>query len=258
MPSIRSLFLGLIVLVGIALAHDAAAAGEPVRIFAAASLKDALDRTIAKWEAKSGKLATASYAASSALAKQIEQAAPADIFMSADLDWMDYLDKKDLIKRDTRKNLLGNELVLVAATGSGLRIDLKSGADLAGLLGSEKLAMGEVNSVPAGKYGKAALDKLGLWAAVEGNIAMSENVRAALAFVARGEAKLGIVYATDAKAEPKVEVAGVFPKDSHPPIIYPVALIASGTSPDAAEFLSFLSSPDAVVIFKAQGFTILP
>src|SRR5262249_13075666 len=156
--------------------------------------------------ARAGKEAIASYGASSALAKQIEQGAPADIFMSADLDWMDYLDKKNLIKADTRKNLLGNELVLVAQAGSGLKVDLKAGTDLAGVLRSEKLAMGEVKSVPAGKYGKAALEKLGLWSSVEKNVAMSENVRAALALVARGEAKLGIVYATDAKAEPNVEI----------------------------------------------------
>jgi molybdate transport system substrate-binding protein len=229
-----------------------------VKVFAAASLKNALDAVAASWKAKASKETTISYGASPALAKQIEQGAPAEIFMSADLDWMDYLDKKDLIKTDTRKNLLGNELVLVAAAGGGLKLDLKSGADLAGLLGSEKLAMAEVKSVPAGKYGKAALEKLGIWSAVEKNVAMSENVRAALALVARGEAKLGIVYATDAKAEPKVEVVGVFPDDSHPPIIYPVALVASGTNPDAGEFLSFLSSPDATDIFKAQGFTILP
>jgi len=199
MPLTRRLLVCFVAFISIGLTQ-AAHAAEPVKVFAAASLKDALDQAIKSWQARTGKQATASYAASSALAKQIEQGAPADIFMSADLDWMDYLDKKHLIKTDTRKNLLGNELVLVAAAKSGLKLDLKPGADLAGLLGSEKLAMCEVKSVPAGKYGKAALGKLGLWASVEKNVAMSENVRAALAFVARGEAKLGIVYATDAKA----------------------------------------------------------
>jgi len=252
----RRVFACLAVLIGFALT-SAISAAEPVRVFAAASLKNALDEAASAWKAKSGKEVSASYAASSALAKQIEQAAPADIFMSADLDWMDYLDKKGLIKADTRKNLLGNQLVLVAAAGSGVKIELAPGADLAGALGDGKLAMGEVKSVPAGKYGKAALDKLGLWTSVEKNVAMTENVRAALALVARGEAKLGIVYATDAKAEPKVEVAGIFPEDSHPPIIYPVALTAAGNNPDAAEFVSFLSSPEAAAIFKAQGFTIL-
>jgi molybdate transport system substrate-binding protein len=251
------LFACLILVLSMAAVAGTSAA-DPVRIFAAASLKNALDETASAWKAKTGKEAVASYAASSALAKQIEQAAPADIFMSADLDWMDYLDKRNLIKGGTRKNLLGNQIVLVAAAGSGFKLDLKAGADLAGALAGEKLAMGEVKSVPAGKYGEAALEKLGLWASVEKNVAMSENVRAALALVARGEAKLGIVYASDARVEPKVEVAGVFPEDSHPPIIYPVALVASGMNPDAAEFLAFLSTPDAAAIFKAQGFTLLP
>jgi len=255
MNTTRRLFICLSLLLAIGFAQGAGA--EPVKVFAAASLKDALDKVGSAWKAKSGKEMVGSYAASSALAKQIEQAAPADVFMSADLDWMNYLDKKKLIKPGTRKDLLGNQLVLIAATGSGIKLDLKPGIDLAGILGSDKLAMGEVKSVPAGKYGKAALDKLGLWASVEKNVAMTENVRAALALVARGEAKLGIVYATDARAEPKVQVAGIFPANSHPPIIYPVALVASATNPDAQEFLSFLSSPDAAGIFEAQGFTVL-
>ena len=247
----------LAALLGIALAHPAAAA-EPVKVFAAASLKNALDAAGGAWKQKSGKGIAASYAASSALAKQIEQGAPADVFISADLDWMDYLDKKSLIMAGTRRNVLGNELVLVAATGSGLKLELASGADLAGALAGGKLAMGEVKSVPAGKYGKAGLDKLGLWASVEKDVAMVDNVRAALSLVARGEARLGIVYATDAKAEPKVEVVGIFPADSHPPIIYPVAVTAAATNPDAREFTAFLSSPEAGKIFEAQGFTILP
>lgn len=253
----RRMFASLLVWLAIALGA-AASAAEPVKIFAAASLKNALDEAGSAWKAKAGKDVVVSYAASSALAKQIEQGAPADMFISADLDWMNYLDKKQLIKSDTRRNLLGNALVLVAASGSGLKVTLAPGADLAGTLAGGKLAMGEVKSVPAGKYGKAALEKLGLWNSVEKNVAMSENVRAALAFVARGEAKLGIVYATDAKAEPKVEVAGIFPEDSHPPIIYPAALTAAGTNADAGDFLAFLSSPQAGDIFTMQGFTVLP
>ena len=239
------------------IANSAAVAEEPVRVFAAASLKNALDATGAAWKAETGKSIVASYAASSALAKQIEQGAPADIFISADLDWMDYLDEKGLIKDGTRKDLLGNTLVLVAQAGSGTKLDLKRGADLLGALAGGKLAIGEVKSVPAGKYGKIALENLGLWPSVEKSVAMSENVRAALALVARGEAKLGIVYATDAKAEPKVAVAGTFPADSHPPIIYPVALTGIASNPDASAFLSFLTSPKAAEIFKRQGFDVL-
>ena len=232
---------------------------EPVQVFAAASLKNALDEVGAAWTKKhAAKSMAASYAASSALAKQIEQAAPADLFISADLDWMDYLAERKLIKEGSRKTLLGNDLVLVAAKGSGITIELKQGADLAGALAGEKLAVGDMKAVPAGKYAKAALEKLGLWASVEASLAEAENVRAALALVARGEAKLGIVYATDAKAEPQVEVAGTFPGDSHPPIVYPVAVIPTSTNPDAQAFLEFLSSPEAEAIFAAQGFKVLP
>lgn len=251
----RTLLAGLLII--LAAMVSPSFAGEPVRVFAAASLKNALDEAGAAWKAESGKAIVASYAASSALAKQIEQGAPADMFISADLDWMDYLDKKSFINPATRKNLLGNTLVLVAQAGSGTKLDLEPGADLAGALAGGKLAMGEVKSVPAGKYGKAALEKLGLWTSVEKNVAMTENVRAALALVARAEAKLGIVYATDAKAEPKVEIAGTFPADSHPPIIYPAALTGQASNPDASAFLSFLSSPKAGEIFKSQGFDVL-
>ncbi len=249
----RRLLLSLAVLLGLA----APAASEPVNVFAAASLKNALDAVSEAWKAEAGKEARATYAASSALAKQIEQAAPADVFISADLDWMDYLAEKKLIKADTRKVLLGNALVLVAAKGSGTKLELRQGADLAGTLAGGKLALGDVKAVPAGKYAKQALEKLGLWPSVEKSLAQSENVRAALALVARGEARLGIVYATDARAEDKVEVAGTFPEDSHAPIVYPAAVISSSTNPDAEAFVTYLSSPKAKEIFTAQGFTIL-
>ncbi|MGH8432034.1 MAG: molybdate ABC transporter substrate-binding protein, partial [Solimonas sp.] len=226
-------------------------------VFAAASLKTALDAVNAQWTKEMGKKAVISYASSSALAKQIEQGAPADVFISADLDWMDYVAEKKLIKPDTRKTLLGNQLVLVATKDSGVKLELKPGADLAGALAGGKLAVGDVKAVPAGKYAKAALEKLGLWASVEASLAQAENVRAALALVARGEAKLGIVYATDAKAEKQVEVAGVFPEDSHPPIVYPAAVVISSKNPDAEAFVTYLSSPKAQEIFTAQGFTIL-
>jgi molybdate transport system substrate-binding protein len=250
-------FFGFVLLILAAMANLAVVADEPVRVFAAASLKNSLDEAGAAWKAETGKAVVASYAASSALAKQIEQGAPADIFISADLDWMDYLDGKGLIRPRTRVNLLGNTLVLIAPAGSRTKVDLNPGANLAGTLAGGKLAIGEVNSVPAGKYGKAALEKLGLWSSVEGNVAMTENVRAALALVARGEARLGIVYATDAKAEPQVEIAGTFPADSHPPIISPAALSGTASNPDARAFLSFLSSSRAGEIFRSQGFDVL-
>jgi molybdate transport system substrate-binding protein len=253
MSPLRRILLSIALLIGFA----AAAAAEPVNVFAAASLKNALDTVSEAWKAETGKETKNTYAASSALAKQIEQAAPADIFISADFDWMTYLDEKKLIKPETRKVLLGNALVLVAAKGTGLKLNLRQGADLAGALAGGKLAVGDVKGVPAGKYAKAALEKLGLWASVEKSLAQSENVRAALALVARGEARLGIVYATDARAEPKVEVTGVFPDDSHPPIVYPAAVISSSQNPDAEDFVTYLSSPKAKEIFTAQGFTIL-
>ncbi len=227
-------------------------------VFAAASLKNALDDAAALYKEKTDKVVTANYAASSALAKQIEEKAPADIFFSADLAWMDYLQEKNLIKNDTRVTLLGNTIVLVAPADSTAALTLEPGAKLADALGADgKLAMANVESVPAGKYGKAALTKLGLWSEVEGKVVQADNVRAALAFVATGEAPLGIVYQTDANAEPKVKVVATFPEDSHEPILYPVALTASSANPDAAAFLDFLKSDDAKPAFEKQGFAIV-
>ena len=243
------------VLLGVA--ATPAIAAEKVTVFAAASLKNALDAANAAWAKEGGKEAVASYAASSALAKQIEGGAPADIFMSADLDWMDYLAKKNLIKADTRSNLLGNKIVLVAPKDHAKPVDIKKGFDLAALLGDGKLAMGEVKSVPAGKYGKAALEALGAWPSVEGKVAGAESVRAALALVSRGEAPYGIVYQTDASADPGVAVVGTFPTDSHPPIIYPVAVLSESKNTDAAAYLEFLKSEKAAHFFTDQGFTIL-
>ena len=234
------------------------ATAEPVKVFAAASLKNALDAVASAWSAAdASKSAVLSYAASSALAKQIEQGAPADVFISADLDWMDYLDGKRLVKVGTRKSFLGNGLVLIASKDSATAIDLKPGLDLAGLIGDGKLAVADVKSVPAGRYAKAALEKLGLYAAVEGKLAQTNNVRAALALVARGEAKFGIVYETDAKAEPNVAVAATFPEDSHPPIVFPVAIVAGSANPDAEAFVAFLTSAEAAKIFSGQGFKVL-
>ena len=234
-----------------------AAANGPVIVFAAASLKNALDGVAAAWQKQSGNGAKISYAASSTLVKQMEQDAPAQIFISADLDWMDYAESKGLIKPGTRSNLLGNKLVLIAPKDSPATLDLKAGADLAGTLGGGRLAMGSVDSVPAGKYGKAALEKLGLWNSVSRKLAQAESVRAALLLVSRGEAPLGIVYQTDAASDPAVKIVATFPADSHPPIIYPGALTLKA-GPAAAAFLSYIKSAKAAPFFEAQGFTVLP
>ena len=234
-----------------------AAAADKVTVFAAASMKNALDAANAEWQKETGNETTVSYAASSALAKQIEAAAPADLFISADLAWMDYVAEKKLIREDTRSNLLGNRIVLIAPKDKAEKVEIKEGFDLAGLIGDGKLAMGAVDSVPAGKYGKAALEKLGVWSSVEGKVAGAESVRAALALVSRGEAPYGIVYQTDAAADPGVAIVGAFPEDSHPPIIYPVAILADSKSPAASAYLDFLKSDKAAPFFTEQGFTVL-
>jgi molybdate transport system substrate-binding protein len=227
-----------------------------VTVFAAASLKNALDDAAKLYEAKTGEKVVVSYAASPALAKQIESGAPADIFFSADLDWMDYLEKKNLIDAASRHTLLSNTLVLVAPKDSTLALPIEKNFPLLQALGPDgKLAMASVDTVPAGKYGKAALSYLGVWDAVAPRVAQAENVRAALVFVAKGEAPLGIVYGTDAKSEPAVRVVGIFPADSHPKILYPVALLASA-KPEARKFLDFLLSSEAAPAFEAQGFSI--
>ncbi|MGZ2373839.1 molybdate transport system substrate-binding protein [Sinorhizobium medicae] len=234
-----------------------ALAAEKVTIFAAASLKNALDAINGEWRKQTGKESTASYAASSALAKQIEQGAPADVFISADLAWMDYLADEKLIKGDTRSNLLGNRIVLVSGSKDAAEVEIGPGFDLAGLVGNERLAMGAVDSVPAGRYGKAALEKLGLWPSLAGKVAGAESVRAALLLVSRGEAPYGIVYRTDAAADAGVKVIGTFPENSHPPIIYPIAITADSRNPDAGAYLDFVRSPKAAALFEAEGFTVL-
>lgn len=234
----------------------ALAAGK-VTVFAAASLKTALDEVSAAWKAETGKEAANSYAASSALAKQIEEGAPADIFFSADLDWMTYLADRNLVKPGTDLQLLGNEIVLIAPADSNAELKIENGFPLAELLGDGRLAMGDVKAVPAGKYGRSALESLGVWASVESKIAQAENVRAALKLVATGEAPLGIVYRTDAMAEPAVRIAGIFPAASHKPIVYPVAPVVTSTNSDTAEFVAFLQSARALEVFKTQGFTLL-
>ncbi len=229
-----------------------------VVIFAAARLKNALDEIAAAWAKDSGKPAPRiSYAASSALARQMEQGAPADVFISADLDWMDYAASRNLIKADTRFDLLGNKIVLIAPRDSRTATLAITGGDLARALAGGKLSMGNVDAVPAGKYGKAALERLGAWNSVKDSIAQAENVRAALVLVARGEAPLGIVYSTDAAAEPGVRIVATFPADSHPPITYPVAVTRESKHADAKAFLDFLRSARARAVFEKQGFTVL-
>jgi molybdate transport system substrate-binding protein len=256
-------FLGavrlLLVVAGVSLAAPwsiaAHAQGKDLLVFGAASLKNALDDANAQYQRDAGHKIVVSYGASSALAKQIENGAPADIFISADLDWMDYVAEHKLIKPETRFNLLGNKLVLIAPADSAISLNIAPNFPLATALGNGRLAMADPNSVPAGKYGKAALEALGVWASVAGRIAAAPDVRATLVFVSRGEAPLGIVYQTDAAAEPGVRIVGTFPPDSHPPIVYPMALtILSG--PDAPAFAAYLRGPAARRVFEAQGFTM--
>ena len=239
-----------------ALAQDSAK-DKTLTVFAAASMKNALDDVDAAYTAKTGVKVTASYAASSVLAKQIEQGAPADIFVSADTDWMDYATAKKNIDVPSRVDLLGNSIVLIAPKDSKIdNVTIGNGFDLAKLAGDGKIATGDVKAVPVGKYAQAALEKLGSWQAAAPKFAMAESVRAALALVARGEAVLGIVYSTDAKVEPGVKIVGTFPADSHPPIIYPVAA-TSTAKPDAAGYLAFLKTSAAKAIFEKYGFKFL-
>jgi molybdate transport system substrate-binding protein len=233
-------------------------AQEQITVFAAASLKNALDDTNAAFTKATGIKVVASYEASSALAKQIEQGAPADIFISADLRWMDYANEHKLIKPDTRVNLLGNKLVLITPKDSRLdHVAIGDGFDIAKLAGDGRIAVADVKALPAGLYAKAALEKLGAWTAAEPKLAQAENVRATLAFVARGETPVGIVYETDARIEPKVKIIGAFPDGSYPPVTYPVAATASGKAATAARYLSFLATPAAKAIFERYGFSFL-
>lgn len=237
----------------VAMPLGSVAMAEDLTVFAAASLKNALDNVNAACGAK----AKISYAASSALAKQIEEGAPADVFISADLDWMKYLSDKKLTKPDSEVQLLGNKIVLVAPKDSKADVTIAPNFDLAKAVGDGKLAMANVDSVPAGKYGKAALEKLGAWDGVSGKLAQAENVRAALKLVSTGEAPLGIVYQTDAASDPSVKIVGTFPEDSHKPIVYPVGLTAKTANPDAADFEKCLQTPKAKELFEKEGFTFL-
>lgn len=221
------------------------ALAEEVVVFAAASLKDALDAVAADFQAETGNTVTISYAGSNALAKQIIEGAPADIFISAAVNWMDEVEKAGLVVPDTREDLLGNTLVLVAHGKDVAPVEIGEGFDLKALLGDGKLSMAMVDSVPAGQYGKETLEKLGLWSAVEGSVAQSENVRAALALVSTGEAPYGIVYASDAVADENVTVVGTFPNDSHKAIVYPAALLTGAADAADKAFFEALSSDAA-------------
>lgn len=226
------------------------------QVYAAASLKDALDSLAATYAQQTGHAKPVLvYGSSSTLARQIEKGAPADVFISADQDWMDYLQKRNLIDTATRRDLLGNQLVLIAPVSNPANVKLKPGVRIASLLGHGKLAMGDPTHVPAGLYGKAAFEKLGVWDQLQGKVAGADNVRGALLLVARAEAPYGVVYRTDAQAEKRVRVAGVFPVDSHPPIVYPVALTRQANRADTEPFYRFLQTPAATAIFRRFGFT---
>ena len=255
--------LGAIAAVGIAasvggLAGPVQAQTKDILVFGAASLKTALDQANAQYLRQTGKKVVVSYAASSALARQIEAGAPADIFISADLDWMTYLAQRNLIKPDTRSNFLGNKLVLVAGADSKLTLTIGPNFPLAQALGNGRLAMANPAAVPAGKYGKAALEALGVWSSVADKIAPALDVRAALALVSHGEAPLGIVYQTDAAADKAVKVIAAFPAGTHPPIIYPMAATTASAHPGTAAYIAFLKSEGAEPIFEQQGFVRLP
>jgi molybdate transport system substrate-binding protein len=256
MSRLAGIFAAVVLLWGSA-SSPATAEDKTLTVFAAASMKNALDDIDTAFAAKTGIKVSASYAASSTLAKQIEQGAPADIFVSADTDWMDYAVGKKNIDEATRVKLLGNSIVLIAPKDSKIdNVTIGQGFDLAKLVGDGKIATGDVKSVPVGKYAKAALEKLGAWQAAEPKFAMAESVRAALLLVARGEAVLGIVYSTDAKVEPGVKIVGTFPADSHPAIIYPVAATATA-KPEAKEYLDYLHSAAAKAVLEKYGFTYL-
>lgn len=251
--------LAALALVGaLFLPHDVASAQRrDVLVFAAASLQTSLDALIEPATRATGVRMRISYAASSALARQIESGAPAGLFISADLDWMNYLDERKLVRRDSRRNLLGNRLVLIAPRGHAVSLAIGPRFPLLKALGRDRLAMAHPDAVPAGKYAKAALTSLGVWQDVEGRIAAAENVRAALLLVARGEAPLGVVYHTDAIAEPSVRIVGTFPADTHPPIVYPMALTTTAGA-DAAAVATFLGTPAARAVFERDGFLTFP
>jgi molybdate transport system substrate-binding protein len=256
MSRLAGMFAAFVILLGTSLT-PAVAQEKTITVFAAASMKNALDDINAAYKVRTGVKIIVSYAASSALAKQIEQGAPADVFASADTDWMDYSIGKKTINEPTRVNLLGNSIVLIAPKDSKIdNVAIGQGFDLAKLAGDGKIATGDVKSVPVGKYAKAALEKLGAWQATEPKFAMADNVRAAMTLVSRNEAVLGIVYSTDAKVDPGVKIVGTFPAYSHPAIVYPVAATTTA-KPETTDYLAFLRSTAAKNMFDKYGFKFL-
>ena len=250
----RRLLILLLLLISAVVARPAEASDRGPLVLAAASLQESLTAAADAWTAQGHDRPILSFAASSALARQIEAGAPADLFLSADEPWMDAIAAKGLVRRGTRAPLLTNRLVLIAPAGQGARLSIRRGFPLARALGSGRLAMADPVAVPAGKYGKAALVTLGVWPALADKIAAAENVRAALAMVERKQVPYGIVYETDARATNAVRIVGVFPAASHPPITYPLALLSRSTHPEAAGFHHFLLSPRGKAIFRRYGF----
>jgi len=254
MRLLRSLLILLFVLS--ALPGSAVARQRGPLVLAAASLQEAMTDAADAWAVRRHPRPVISFAASSALARQVEAGAPADLFVSADEEWMDYLAARSLILPATRATLLANRLVLIAPADSRVRLAIARNFPLARALGNGRLAMADPDAVPAGRYGKAALTRLGVWAGVRNRIASAENVRAALALVERGVAPLGIVYATDARASSRVRIVGTFPADSHPPITYPIARLRASTHPEAEAFRRFLLSREGKAIFARRGFDV--
>ena len=238
----------------LALLFTAATHAADITVFAAASLKDALDEAARLYQAETKDRIVASYAGSNALARQIENGAPADLFISADVEWANELERRGLARPGSRVNLLGNDLVLVAPAASTARLKIRNGVDIAGVLGRNRIAIADPDSVPAGRYAKAAFMNLGIWGSMQTRVAPAENVRAALVLVARGEAPLGVVYRTDALAERGVRIVDTFPRATHPPIIYPMLRLGH-PSAAADRFASWLRSPAARAIFDRYGFS---
>lgn len=229
----------------------------PLLVFAAASLQGALTALSAEWTRAKGQAPRFSFASSSSLARQLDQGAPAHLFASADTDWMDWAETRRLIRPETRRNRLSNRLVLIEPQEKRTDLRIAPGVALAHALGDSRLAMGVPNAVPAGRYARQALEALGVWTSLEKHIAGAENVRVALALVARGEARFGIVYESDARSEPRVRVVDHFPEASHSPILYPFAETTAPRHPDAGAYLEFLSTPAARRIFEAEGFRVI-
>jgi molybdate transport system substrate-binding protein len=232
-------------------------ASETLTVFAAASTTNAVTE-IGELFSKHNRISVrTAFASSSTLAKQIENGAPADLYISANVKWMDYLEEKKMIESGSRVNLLGNRLVLIVPVDSKVsRVHIAPRFDLLGIVGKSRLSMGDPDHVPAGIYGRHALEKLGVWRDVERHVARSKDVRAALALVERGEAPIGLVYATDAAITAKVKVVGTFPLASHPPIVYPAAVVTGRQSPATDRFMALLRSPDAAAVFEKYGFSV--